>query len=33
MRIVGVLDRQRPAPGERVVDLRADLVVGEVGQE
>jgi hypothetical protein len=33
MRIVGVLDHDRPALIERVADLRLDLLVGEVGQE
>src|SRR5205823_4534837 len=31
--VVGVLDRDRPAVAQRVVDLRLDLLVGEVGQE
>ena len=33
MRVVGVLDRHRPAVVERVLDLRVDLLVGEVRQE
>ena len=33
VRVVGVLDRQRPVVVEGVTDLGGDLVVGEVGQE
>jgi hypothetical protein len=33
MRIVGVLDADGPALLERVVDLRANLVIGEIGKK
>jgi hypothetical protein len=33
MRVVRVLDRDRPAVPQRVPDLRLDLLVGEVGKE
>ena len=33
MRVVGVLDVDRPAVLERILDLRGDLRVGQIGQE
>ena len=33
MRIVGVFDVDRPAPGEGIGDLQLDLLVAEIGQE
>ena len=33
MRIVGVFERDGPAAAERVRDLAADLLVGEVGEK
>ncbi len=33
VRVVGVLDRDRPLVVEAVLELSADLVVGQVGQE